>query len=89
MHFAPVLELVDWHGSEPCARKGVGVQVSPGAFNFFDCQIMINSLKLVVVIVAALSIISCNRIPSGYAGNPKVKNAPAYTVEPKLHVPVK
>ena len=29
--YAPVAELADAHGSGPCARKGMGVQVSPGA----------------------------------------------------------
>lgn len=29
-------ELADAHGSGPCARKGMGVQVSPGAPNKTD-----------------------------------------------------
>lgn len=30
---AEVVELADTHGSEPCTRKGVGVQVSPSALS--------------------------------------------------------
>ena len=40
---AEVAELVDAHGSGPCARQGVGVRVSPSAPTSFELNESIES----------------------------------------------